>query len=145
LRVPFFLGILRALKGWAAVVNTQAAFQIATSRWQGGRVALFALLALFTTGASSPSGMTTCIRADLALAPPSTADNHAQLERPSTRADRCADATIDASEDDDSGRGGPNSLCPQRTETVLIASSPITRPVNDLLARSYLARGPPSA
>ena len=125
-------------------MENPAAKHRSTHRGLSGRVALWALLALGVTGASNYAEADPC-SSGIVAPKPSEAGAHLQAVRPPEHSDPCADGTIDAFEDDDSGCDGVIAPNPEATESLVLTSSRVARPVSDALARSRLARGPPPA
>ena len=116
-----------------------------TTRQFGGRFALLGLLGLIILGGPMSPNVRTPAQPDLASAPPSSAVGHGRLELRRDHVDPRADGAIDTFEDDDSGQGEADSSYLEGTDSFAAGSSPVARLTSDVVARSRLARAPPSA
>jgi len=115
-----------------------------TNRKIGGRVALLGLLGFIVLGGPVSPNVRTPAQPNLASALP-CAVGHGRLELRRDHVDTRADGAIDTFEDDDSGHGEADSSVLRGTESFVAASSAVARLMSDVVARSRLARAPPSA
>lgn len=114
------------------------------NRGLGGLVALFALLAISSTGAAIPATIHGSAGVD--IAPASSSTDVSSVKRPgSPHKGLCADGAIDAFEDDHPSCDSLEAGCLQGTESPARCSPRVERFVSADLSCAHLARGPPSA
>jgi hypothetical protein len=118
--------------------------QCMTNRRLGRRFVMLALLVISAAGVFSPTESHASTRRDVAFAPPA-ADTPLLREPSSGDTGVCADGAIDAFEDDHLCCDLPNPACLQRIELLATCLPRVARFASIDLARSHLARGPPSA